>query len=197
MKERGAGAPSSERRGLEDLARIAKSLGREFCGAIELQKSGRRIEALSRAVALGGSGTRITALRQQETNSQSLISMSFSVIAGLVPAIHVVQLARGPNAWPTGRQQSETAVRLDDVDGRDVGRSEERQSFDGLCPAMTLGRQMPVSFIRAKSWTAQTDHAIARLGAIAAEDKRLLDAGISAVLLRSVARTTDESTVLS
>ena len=62
---------------------------------------------------------------------------------------------------------------------------------------MTLGRQMPVSFIRAKSWTAQTDHAVAQLGAIAAEDKRLLDARISAVLLRSVARTTDESTVLS
>ena len=30
--------------------------------------------------------------------------MSFSVMAGLVPAIHVVQLARGPNAGPTGRQ---------------------------------------------------------------------------------------------
>ena len=26
---------------------------------------------------------------------------------------------------------------LDDVDGRDIGRSEERPSFDGLCPAMT------------------------------------------------------------
>ncbi len=88
-------------------------------------------------------------------------------------------------------------MRLDDMDGRDVGRSEERPSFDGLCPAMTLGRQMPVSFIRAKSWTAQTDHAATQLGAIAAEDKRLLDAGISAVLLWSVARTTDESTVLS
>jgi hypothetical protein len=44
--------------------------------------------------------------------------MSFSVMAGLVPAIHVVQLARSPNAWPIGRQQ-EIAVRLDDVDGRD------------------------------------------------------------------------------
>ncbi len=37
--------------------------------------------------------------------SQTLISMSFSVMAGLVPAIHVIQLARGPNAWPTGHQQ--------------------------------------------------------------------------------------------
>jgi hypothetical protein len=40
-------------------------------------------------------------------------------MAGLVPAIHVVQLAGGPNAWPTGRRQYKTAVRLDDVDGRD------------------------------------------------------------------------------
>src|SRR5277367_3756773 len=67
--------------------------------------------------------------------------MPFSVMAGLVPAM--VRLACGPNAWPTGAPTvSETAVRLDDVDGRDIGRSEERPSFDGLCPAMTLGRQM-------------------------------------------------------
>jgi len=38
---------------------------------------------------------------------------------------------------------------------------------------------------------------IAQLGAIAAEDRRLLDAGISAALLWSVARATDESKVLS
>ena len=31
------------------------------------------------------------------------------------------------------------AVRLHDVDCRDIGRSEERPSFDGLYPAMTLG----------------------------------------------------------
>src|SRR5271169_4978356 len=66
--------------------------------------------------------------------------MPFSVMAGLVPAILVVRLARGPNALPTGAPTvSETAAPLDDVDGRDIGRSEERPSFDGLCPAMTVG----------------------------------------------------------
>ena len=44
---------------------------------------------------------------------------------------------------------------------------------------------------------AQSDHAVAQLGALAAENKRLLDARISAVLLWSVARATDEFTVLS
>src|SRR5271168_291980 len=34
-----------------------------------------------------------------------LLSMPFSVMAGLVPAIHVVRLARGPKALSIGRQQ--------------------------------------------------------------------------------------------
>src|SRR5277367_263853 len=72
--------------------------------------------------------------------------MPFSVMAGLVPAM--VRLACGPNAWPTGAPTvSETAAPLDDVDGRDIGRSEERPSFDGLCPAMTVGAADVSSFI--------------------------------------------------
>src|SRR5277367_4030527 len=46
--------------------------------------------------------------------------MPISVMAGLVPAILVVRLARGPNALPTGAPTvSESAAPLDDVDGRD------------------------------------------------------------------------------
>src|SRR5277367_4930104 len=73
--------------------------------------------------------------------------MPFSVMAGLVPAM--VRLACGPNAWPTGAPTvSETASPLDDVDGRDIGRSEERPSFDGLCPAMTVGAADVTRFIQ-------------------------------------------------
>jgi hypothetical protein len=54
--------------------------------------------------------------------------MSFSVMAGLVPAIHVVQLARGPNAWPErAPAEQETAVRLGDVDGRDKPGLDEKE----------------------------------------------------------------------
>jgi hypothetical protein len=46
--------------------------------------------------------------------------MSFSIMPCFVQVIHVVRLARGPNAQPTGSQQHrKTAVRLHDVDGRD------------------------------------------------------------------------------
>src|SRR5580698_1463502 len=51
-------------------------------------------------------------------------------MAGLVPAIHVVQLASGPNAWLTGRRQYRRP------------RCGWTTWMAGTSPAMTLGRQM-------------------------------------------------------
>ena len=47
---------------------------------------------------------RPTNANKKQTNS-SPITMSFSVMAGLVPATHVVQLAHDPNVLPIGRPQ--------------------------------------------------------------------------------------------
>ena len=46
--------------------------------------------------------------------------MALTVMAGLLPAIHVVPLACRPSANPVGsRQYLKLRLRLDDVDGRD------------------------------------------------------------------------------
>ncbi len=50
-----------------------------------------------------------------------------------------------------------TAAPLDDVDGRDIARSEERPSFDGLCTAMMWGAAdvtSPISTWRFRSGSA-------------------------------------------
>jgi hypothetical protein len=72
----------------------------------------------------------VASLSITRNKRQSLISMSFSVMAGLVPAIHVIQLARSPNAWPTGRQQYRRP------------RCGWTTWMAGTSPAMTMARQM-------------------------------------------------------
>jgi hypothetical protein len=57
--------------------------------------------------------------------------MPFSVMAGLIPAIHVVRLGEAPQAFADRAPTvSETAAPLDDVDGRDNPRIKSGDGHD-------------------------------------------------------------------
>src|SRR5271168_4559354 len=57
--------------------------------------------------------------------------------SSITSRIHVLRLhATQPKV---SRPYTKLRAPLDDVDGREIARSEERPSFDGLCPAMTVG----------------------------------------------------------
>ena len=61
----------------------------------------------------------------EKQTGKVLLSIPFSVMAGLVPTIHVVRLGRGPKALPIGRQQ------------RREGRCGGPTWMAGTSPAMT------------------------------------------------------------